>query len=77
MQCVRCPALLAFAAMVLCSPGVSSQLGSDQDQNQDVDLELRHHRLLQRAHSARLLSQVRVNNQSEQSVSEAQSTLNV
>ncbi|KAM3616260.1 uncharacterized protein V6R79_015130 [Siganus canaliculatus] len=59
MQCVRCPAILALVALVLCGPGVSSQLDRDQDQsqNQDLDLELRHHRLLQRAHSAGLLSQ--------------------
>ncbi len=61
MQCVRCPAILALMALVLCGPGVSSQLDRDQDQyqNQDLDLELRHHRLLQRARSAGLLSQVR------------------
>ncbi|XP_070826612.1 somatostatin 1.2 [Chaetodon auriga] len=59
MQCVRCPAVLALMALVLCSPGVSSQLDRDQEQNQnqDLDLELRHHRLLQRARSAGLLSQ--------------------
>nr|AEL33689.1 preprosomatostatin II [Siniperca chuatsi] len=56
---VRCPAILALVALVLCGPGVSSQLDRDQDQyqNQDLDLELRHHRLLQRARSAGLLSQ--------------------
>lgn len=58
MQCVRCPAILALAAFVLCSP-VSSQLNRDQDQNQDLDLELRHHRMLQRARGVGLLSQVR------------------
>uniref|UniRef100_A0A3Q3EKJ5 Somatostatin-2 n=1 Tax=Labrus bergylta TaxID=56723 RepID=A0A3Q3EKJ5_9LABR len=61
MQCVRCPAILVVVAMVLCSPGVSSQLEADQDQyqdqNQDLELELRHHRLLQRARGAGLLSQ--------------------
>ncbi|XP_029964169.1 somatostatin 1.2 [Salarias fasciatus] len=59
MQCSRCPALLVLAALVLSSPGVSSQPDRDQDQllNPDLDLELRHHRLLQRARSAGLLSQ--------------------
>uniref|UniRef100_A0A8C4D965 Somatostatin-2 n=1 Tax=Dicentrarchus labrax TaxID=13489 RepID=A0A8C4D965_DICLA len=59
MQCVRCPAIVALVALVLCGPGVSSQLDRDQEQyqNQDLDLELRHHRLLQRARSAGLLSQ--------------------
>lgn len=59
MQCVRCPAILALVALVLCGPGVSSQLDRDQDQNQDLNLELHQHRLLQRARSAGLLSQVR------------------
>ncbi|XP_036931415.1 somatostatin 1.2 [Acanthopagrus latus] len=57
MQCVRCPAILALVALVLCGPGVSSQLDRDQDQNQDLNLELHQHRLLQRARSAGLLSQ--------------------
>lgn len=57
MQFVRCPVILALAALVLCSPGVSSQL--NKDQNQDLDLELRHHRLLQRARSTGPMSQVR------------------
>lgn len=59
MQCVRCPAILALAALVLCGPSVSSQLDRDQDQSQDLDLQLRQHRLLQGAHSAGLLSEVR------------------
>lgn len=59
MQCVRCPAILALAALVLCGPSVSSQLDRDQDQSQDLDLQLRQHRLLQRARSAGLLSEVR------------------
>lgn len=57
MQFVRCPVILALAALALCSPGVSSQL--NKDQNQDLDLELRHHRLLQRARSTGPMSQVR------------------
>lgn len=59
MQCVRCPAILALTALVLCSPSVSSQLDRDPGQNQDLDLDLRYHRLLERAHGAGLLSQVR------------------
>uniref|UniRef100_A0A3Q3WCB1 Somatostatin-2 n=1 Tax=Mola mola TaxID=94237 RepID=A0A3Q3WCB1_MOLML len=55
MQFVRCPVILALAALALCSPGVSSQL--NKDQNQDLDLELRHHRLLQRARSTGPMSQ--------------------
>ncbi|KAF3693418.1 Somatostatin-2 Somatostatin II [Channa argus] len=59
MQCARCPTILVLVAIVLCSPGVSSQPDRDQEQyqNQDLDLELRHNRLLQRARSAGLLSQ--------------------
>ncbi|KAM8769256.1 somatostatin 1.2 [Acanthopagrus schlegelii] len=57
MQYVRCPTILALVALVLCGPGVSSQLDRDQDQNQDLNLELHQHRLLQRARSAGLLSQ--------------------
>lgn len=66
MQCVRCPAVLVLLALVLCSPSVSSQLDGNQDQyqdqNQDLELELRHHRLLQRSG---LLSQVRGGNVSQ------------
>ncbi|XP_069029189.1 somatostatin 1.2 [Embiotoca jacksoni] len=61
MQSARCPAILVLVALMLCSPGVLSQPDRDQDQlpdrDQDQDLELRHHRLLQRARSAGLLSQ--------------------
>ncbi|XP_068173975.1 somatostatin 1.2 [Antennarius striatus] len=57
MQCSRCPALLALVVLVLCGPGVSSQRDRDQGVNQDLDLELSHHRLLQRARNAGLLSQ--------------------
>ncbi|KAM7398717.1 hypothetical protein PAMP_018036 [Pampus punctatissimus] len=52
MQCIRSPAILVLMALVL---GVSSQ--PDRDQNQDLELELRHHQLLQQARSAGLLSQ--------------------
>uniref|UniRef100_A0A8C2X0K0 Somatostatin-2 n=2 Tax=Cyclopterus lumpus TaxID=8103 RepID=A0A8C2X0K0_CYCLU len=59
MQYVCNPAILVLVALVLCGPGVSSQPDRDQDQyqNQDLDPELRPHRLLQRARSAGLLSQ--------------------
>ncbi|XP_070685824.1 somatostatin 1.2 [Pempheris klunzingeri] len=59
MQCVHCPTILVLVVLVLHSPGVSSQLNRHQDQyqNQDLDLELRHHQLLQQARSAGLLSQ--------------------
>ncbi|XP_015248448.1 PREDICTED: somatostatin-2-like [Cyprinodon variegatus] len=55
----RCPIILVLAGLAMFSLGVSSQADRDQDlyQNQDLDLELRHHRLLQRARSAGLLSQ--------------------
>jgi len=61
MQYVCCPAILVLVALVLCGPGVSSQPDRDQDQyqNQDLDPELRPHRLLQRARNAGLLPQVR------------------
>ncbi|KAM9853177.1 somatostatin 1.2 [Aulostomus maculatus] len=57
MQCVLCPAILVL--LVLYTPGVSTQPARDQDQyqNQDLDMELRHARLLQRARSVGLLSQ--------------------
>nr|P01170.2 RecName: Full=Somatostatin-2; AltName: Full=Somatostatin II; Contains: RecName: Full=[Tyr7,Gly10]-somatostatin-14; Contains: RecName: Full=[Tyr13,Gly16]-somatostatin-28; Flags: Precursor [Lophius americanus] len=57
MQCIRCPAILALLALVLCGPSVSSQLDREQSDNQDLDLELRQHWLLERARSAGLLSQ--------------------
>ncbi|XP_029373932.1 somatostatin 1.2 [Echeneis naucrates] len=59
MPCVRCPAIFVLVVLVLCTPRVSSQHNRDQDQylNQDLNLELRHQRLLQRARSAGLLSQ--------------------
>ncbi|MEQ2272269.1 hypothetical protein XENORESO_017760, partial [Xenotaenia resolanae] len=59
MHHARCPVILVLAALAMFSLPVSSQADRDQDpyQNQDLDLELRHHRLLQRARSAGLLSQ--------------------
>lgn len=69
MQCVRCPAILALAALVLCSPGVSSQLDRDPGQNQDLDLDLRYHQLLERARGAGLLSQVSEPTPSQDAVS--------
>ncbi|MEQ2192576.1 hypothetical protein XENOCAPTIV_013880 [Xenoophorus captivus] len=61
MHHARCPVILVLAALAMFSLPVSSQADRDQDpyQNQDLDLELRHHRLLQRARSAGLLSQVK------------------
>ncbi|XP_012705316.1 somatostatin-2 [Fundulus heteroclitus] len=59
MHHARCPVILVLATLAMFSLGVSSQADRDQDlyQNQDLDLELRHNRLLQRARSAGLLSQ--------------------
>ncbi|KAM4627640.1 somatostatin 1.2 [Polymixia lowei] len=52
MRCYSALFLLALVLSVL-SPGVSAQ----PDREQDLDLELRHHRLLQRARAAGLMSQ--------------------
>ncbi|XP_054650960.1 somatostatin 1.2 isoform X2 [Dunckerocampus dactyliophorus] len=53
------PAILVLMALVLCSPAVSPQPDREQDeyQNQDLNLELRHHQMLQQAHGAGVLSQ--------------------
>lgn len=60
MPGVRHSTILVLTALVLCIPAVSSQPDGDLDHNQDLDREVRRHRLLQRAHGAGLLSQVRV-----------------
>lgn len=58
MKCVQFPSALALLGLglVLCGHGAASQ--PDQDQKLDFDLELRHHRLLQRARAAGLVVQV-------------------
>lgn len=59
MPGVRHSTILVLTALVLCLQAVSSQPDRDLDQNQDLDREVQRHRLLQRAHGAGLLSQVR------------------
>lgn len=59
MQRVHSSTILVLTALVLCIQGVSSQPDRDLNQNQDLEMDVRHHRLLQRAHGAGLLSQVR------------------
>lgn len=59
MQRVHSSTILVLTALVLCIQGVSSQPDRDLNQNQDLEIDMRHHRLLQRAHGAELLSQVR------------------
>lgn len=58
MPGVRSSTILVLTALVLCIQAVSSQPDRDLEQNQDLDREVRRHRLLQRAHGAGLLSQV-------------------
>ncbi|XP_008307735.2 somatostatin 1.2 [Cynoglossus semilaevis] len=58
MQYARCPAVFILSVLVLWGPVLSQpEREQDQFQNQDLDLELRHHRLLQKARSAGLLTQ--------------------
>lgn len=59
MQRIHSSTILMLTTLVLCIQGASSQPDRDLNQNQDLDMEVRHHRLLQRAHGAGILSQVR------------------
>eukprot|EP00066_Takifugu_rubripes_P004785 XP_003968366.1 PREDICTED: somatostatin-2-like [Takifugu rubripes] len=57
MQRIHSSTILMLTTLVLCIQGVSSQPDRDLNQNQDLEMEVRHHRLLQHVHGAGLLSQ--------------------
>lgn len=59
MQRVHSSTILILTALVLCIQGVCSHPDRDLNQNQDLEMEVRHHQLLQHGHGAGLLPQVR------------------
>ncbi|XP_056140016.1 somatostatin 1.2 [Lampris incognitus] len=55
--CCSSGLVLSALALILFSSGAECQPNRDQNHNVDLDLELRHHRLLQRTRNADLMTQ--------------------